>query len=72
MIAGYSLHARRLTPRMLDVLEAAASGRTVTQTARELGVSESTVRTLRAALCARAGAPNLTAAVYLYGRGELS
>lgn len=71
MIAGYSNHARALTPRMLDVLAAAAAGRTVTQTALELGVAESTVKAVRAALCARAGAPNLTAAVYRYGRGEL-
>ena len=71
MIAGYSDAARPLTPRMRDVLEAAAGGATLTQTARALGVTEGTVSVIRAALCARLGVPNIQAATYRLGRGEL-
>ena len=57
---------------MRDVLASAAAGRTVTQTALELGVGEATVYTIRAALCARLEAPNVTAAVLVaVRRGEL-
>ena len=70
MRAGYSDAARPLTPRMRDVLASGAAGRTVKQTALELGLAETTVWSVRAALCARTG-HNFTATVYLYGRGEL-
>ena len=71
MIAGYSA-AGPLTPRMRDVLASAAAGRTVLQTAAELHVSEATVRSIRAALCARLDVPNVTAAVLVaVRRGEL-
>ena len=72
MIAGYSDSARALTPRMRDVLQAAAAGRTITETARELGIAEQTVSTIRAALCARLDVPNIYAAVLAaVRRGEL-
>ncbi len=58
---------------MREVLQAAALGRTVAQTAVELHVSEGTVWSVRAALCARLGAPNVTAAVLAaVRRGELA
>ena len=61
-----------LTPRMRDVLGAAARGKRIRATAAELHVSEQTVRSLRAAACARLGAPNITAAVVIaLRRGEL-
>lgn len=63
-VYGYSAEvARPLTPRMLDVLRAAARGLSAKQTAAELGISEHTVHAVRAALCARLGAVNVTAAV---------
>lgn len=69
---GYSSDVRPLTPRMRQVLASAAAGRTATQTAAELDIAEPTVWTLRSALCARLGAPNMTAAVLLaVRRGEL-
>lgn len=74
MIAGgYSIEAgRALTPRMVDVLRAASRGASIDETARALLVSESTVRTLRAALMARLDAANITAAVAeAYRRGLL-
>lgn len=65
--------APELTPRMRDVLAAAAAGRTVAETARELHVSAGTVKTIRAAACARLQAGNVTAAVYAaVTRGALS
>lgn len=72
MSAGYADGARPLSPRMRDVLAAAAAGRTVTQTALELHVAEATVWSVRAALCARLEVPNVTAAVLAaVRRGEL-
>lgn len=72
MVAGYSERRAELTPRMVAVLEQAAAGRTVDETARQLHLSRSSVTTVRAALCARLGAPNIVAAVYLAtSRGEL-
>lgn len=68
---GYSRTAHELTPRMRQVLICAAAGRTITATALELGIAEGTVRVIRAAIVARTSSPNLTAAVYRYGRGEL-
>ena len=57
---------------MRDVLDSAAAGRTAQQTAVELGLSESTVWSIRAALCARLGVTNVTAAaVAAMRRGEL-
>ena len=60
--AGYAI-AGELTPRMRDVLRAAARGATVEATARELGVSSSTVRTIRAAALARLGVHSMPAAI---------
>lgn len=57
---------------MRQVLASAGAGRTVGETALELGVAASTVWTIRTAACARLGAPNVTAAVLLAARrGEL-
>ncbi len=72
MIAGYSDRARPLTPRMVDVLRAGARGLTVTQTAAELALAESTVWNVRAAAVGRLDVPNFTAAVAAYVRRELS
>lgn len=69
MVGGYA-QAGPLTPRMRDVLAAASRGATASATAAELHVSEATVRALRRNACERLGASNLTAAVYLYARGE--
>lgn len=71
--AGYaSAPARALTPRMRDVLRCAAGGQTAQQTALELGLSVSTVWSIRAALCARLDVANVTAAaVAAMRRGEL-
>jgi len=60
--AGYAI-AGELTPRMRDVLQAAARGATVDSTADELGVSSSTVRTIRAAALARLGVHTIGAAI---------
>ena len=69
---GYSARARPLTPRMRDVLTSAAGGATAQQTALELGLSTSTVWSIRAALCARLGVTNMTAAAVVAMRnGEL-
>ena len=71
-MSGYAQTRATLTPRMRDVLTAAASGLTTRQTAQTLHLSEATVWTVRAALCARLGASNITAAVYVAARrGEL-
>lgn len=64
IVAGYSSSRSSLTPRMRDVLRSAAQGANVTETAGELGVSESTVRTTRAGILARLEVPNITAAVH--------
>lgn len=62
---GYSGDRLELTPRMRAVLAAAAAGRSELETARELGVGITTVRSLRQAARARLGdAPNVTAAVW--------
>lgn len=62
--SSYSIAAGRdLTPRMLDVLRAAAAGKTAKGTALELGVTEATVKTIRAALCERLGASNMASAI---------
>jgi two-component system, NarL family, response regulator DesR len=72
VIVGYSDRARPLTPRMRDVLAAGARGLTVTQTAAELTLAESTVWNVRAAAVARLAVPNFTAAVAAFVRGEVS
>lgn len=60
---GYSSAPDRpLTPRMVDVLAAAAAGETAGQTAARLGLSIRTVRELRGAARARLGAQTFTAA----------
>jgi DNA-binding NarL/FixJ family response regulator len=57
---------------MLDVLASASRGRTELQTARELDVSRSTVKSVRAAALVRLGVANVTEAVaVLARRGEL-
>lgn len=68
---GYSSDRRELTPRMVAVLEAAASGRTELETAAVLHVSLSTVKAERAAALRRLGARNVTEAVWL-ARAELA
>jgi DNA-binding NarL/FixJ family response regulator len=61
---SYSIEAaRELSPRMVDVLRAAARGSGIDQTARELGIAAGTVRTIRQAAFARLGVGNITAAV---------
>lgn len=68
---GYS-SSGPLTPRMRDVLGSAAAGLTAGETALELVVSESTVKAIRSAACARLHAPNVVAAVAIaMRRGEL-
>jgi DNA-binding NarL/FixJ family response regulator len=69
VIAGYSDSRPALTPRMRQVLRSAAAGRTIGQTALELGLAEATVANIRAALCARLHASNITAAVDAAHRG---
>lgn len=71
MAAGYSDTARAVTPRMRAVLVSAAAGATVTETAADLGVAPATVRTIRAAACARLEAPNIVAAVALAYRAGI-
>ena len=72
MSSGYSRDVVELTPRMRAVLLSAAGGASARATALELHVSEGTVKTVRAAACARLGASNLVAAVVIaYRRGEL-
>ena len=70
---GYSDDGERgLTPRMRDVLRSAAQGSSARETGRELHLSESTIKTVRAAACARLEARNVTAAVAIaYRRGDL-
>jgi len=72
-LAGYRIEAgRALSPRMREVVGAAARGRSIGQTAAELGVAEGTVRTIRAAALARLGVHSIAAAVgEAYRRGEL-
>ena len=68
---GYA-GAGALTPRMMDVLRAAACGANVVETAGELHVSPGTVSSVRAAILVRLGARNIVHAVTLArDRGEL-
>ena len=68
---GYSL-AGELTPRMVDVIRAAAAGSSVKATALELGVSRATIRTVRAAAYARLDVHTMPAAIAeAYRRGAL-
>lgn len=61
-----------LTPRMLDVIRAAAAGSSVKGTALELGVSRATIRTVRAAAFARLDVHSMPAAIAeAYRRGAL-
>jgi DNA-binding NarL/FixJ family response regulator len=69
--AGYSDTARHLTPRMRAVLDQAASGLTVNQAAAVLGVTPSTVRTIRAAACSRLNARNVVEAVAIAERAGI-
>lgn len=63
MSSGYSSDPTLpLTPRMVEVLAAAAAGERMKQTATRLGVSCETVKDLRAAARARLAAPTFTAA----------
>jgi DNA-binding NarL/FixJ family response regulator len=69
---GYSSERLELTARMRDVLAAASLGASVRETAGELHVSEQTVRTIRAAACARLEARNVVHAITVArDRGEL-
>ena len=71
MSSGYAASGE-LTPRMREVLTAAAAGKRAAETALELGISERTVRAILAASCARLHARTITAAaVRADRRGEL-
>ena len=72
-LASYRVdRGRELSPRMRDVVRAAARGASIKTTALELGVAEGTVRTIRAAALARLGVHSIAAAVgEAYKRGEL-
>lgn len=68
----YADDDRALTPRMRDVLRAAAAGASAKETAGELHLSEACIRTVRRGALARLGQRNITAAVVeAYRRGEL-
>jgi DNA-binding NarL/FixJ family response regulator len=57
---------------MRDVLRSAAAGASARETAGELHVSVGTVKTVRAAACARLEARNVTVAVLIaFKRGDL-
>lgn len=72
MSSSYARGSLPLTRAQRNVLELAARGLTVKESARELGRSASTVKDERAAACARLGARNVVAAVYAATRsGEL-
>lgn len=71
MTAGYSETSRQLTPRMVAVLAMASTGATVAESADRLGVTPSTVRTIRAAACQRLHAPNVTAAAVIAVRAGI-
>ena len=73
MSLSYSIAAELgLSPRMRDVLRAAAAGHSIASTARELRLAEGTVRTVRAAALARLGVHSMPAAIAeAYKRGEL-
>lgn len=80
LVAGQAAHglARRrlivvpgadaLTPRQRQVLAGIARGRQTKEIARELGVSEATVKTHLARACARLGAANRAEAVARFVR----
>jgi DNA-binding NarL/FixJ family response regulator len=69
---GYSRERLELTPRMRAVLLAASHGRTELETARELHIGYSTVKSVRAAAVARLGVRNVSEAIGELGRrGEL-
>ena len=68
MSSGYSRDRLELTPRMRAVILSAAAGANVVETAGELHVAPSPVKTIRAAACVRLGAPNIVAAVAIYFR----
>jgi len=57
-----------LTPRELDVLEAAAEGYTNAQIALKLGISHKTVATYMSRIFIKLGVSNRTAAVAAYLR----
>jgi DNA-binding NarL/FixJ family response regulator len=59
----YAREPAPLTPRMRQVLRCAAAGRSARGTARELGVSEATVWSIRTALCVRLGVSTMPAAI---------
>jgi len=70
--AGYSSEAdRALSPRMRQALEGASRGETAKQTARRLGVTEPTVRTVLAAARDRLGVGSTAAAVAIAVRHGL-
>lgn len=72
MTKGYTDAPAPLTPRMRAVLASAAAGHTAAQTAADLGVAVSTVRSIRAAVYVRLEVHTITAAVAVAAkRGEL-
>jgi DNA-binding NarL/FixJ family response regulator len=56
MIAGYADGDRSLTPRMRQTLDGVARGESAKQTAKRLGVAESSVKNVLAAARGRLGA----------------
>lgn len=72
MNAGAYSPSGELTPRMIQVIRAAACGANVDETAHELGIAEGTVRTIRAAALQRLGVSSMPAAVAeAFRRGAL-
>lgn len=72
MTSSYSTAAGRpLTPRMVDVLAAAAGGESAGETAIRLGLSIYTIRAELRASRIRLGVPTLTAAAVLAARRGL-
>ena len=62
---------RPLTPREVEILAAAADGRTVAHTARHLFIGERTVKEHRARILAALGARSITHAVAIAFRRRL-
>jgi DNA-binding CsgD family transcriptional regulator len=63
LIADEEAAASRLTPSELGVLHAAASGLTVSESARRLGKSSETVKTQRRGIIQKFGARNIVQVV---------
>lgn len=62
--------AAELTPREREVLDHAAAGLTVTETAHRMSRSPRTVKTWRESILRKLAVPNMTAAVAAYREQE--